>query len=247
MAASQTFETPFVEEIDLGGPVVKFFCPNKRSASRATTVLTKKPEVTAWLDAMEPGSVLWDIGANIGAYTLYAATVKRCTVVAFEPSAANYFVINRNIELNKLQHIARALCIAVGAGLHIDHLYLSSTDYAEAFSNFGGAVDFQGNSFDATYRQGCVSFSLDDLVKTDLPFPNYIKVDVDGLESDIVEAGTGVLSDTRLQSVIVELDVGRPKLVEKAIATLRRCGLAMEGSTEPLRGRLVINAAFRRI
>ena len=34
---------------------------------------TREPETLVWIDSFAHGEVLWDIGANVGAYTLYAA------------------------------------------------------------------------------------------------------------------------------------------------------------------------------
>jgi hypothetical protein len=41
---------------------------------RARTIMTKEPGSLEWIDTMVPGSVFWDIGANVGVLTLYAAT-----------------------------------------------------------------------------------------------------------------------------------------------------------------------------
>ena len=35
--------------------------------------MSKEPDSLKWIDRMEPGSIFWDIGANIGTLTLYAA------------------------------------------------------------------------------------------------------------------------------------------------------------------------------
>jgi len=40
---------------------------------RARAIMTKEPGSLEWIDSMVPGSVFWDIGANIGVLTLYAA------------------------------------------------------------------------------------------------------------------------------------------------------------------------------
>ena len=52
---------------------ISFLNHSRRSFGRARTILTKEPDSMAWIDAMRPGSVFWDIGANVGVLTLYAA------------------------------------------------------------------------------------------------------------------------------------------------------------------------------
>ena len=46
------------------------------------------------------GDVFWDIGANVGAYSLIAARVTKATVLAFEPSAQTFSLLVKNVELN---------------------------------------------------------------------------------------------------------------------------------------------------
>ena len=56
-----------------------------------------------WIDDMWPGSVFWDIGANVGVLTLYAAMRGDLDVWAFEPAAVNYYNLVANCELNRVQ------------------------------------------------------------------------------------------------------------------------------------------------
>ena len=47
--------------------------PNRKTRYRAKTFSTKEPETLDWIDSFEKNSVFWDVGANIGLYSLYAA------------------------------------------------------------------------------------------------------------------------------------------------------------------------------
>ena len=91
---------PIVIQKTQFGPLA-FFCPGKLPAMRARTLFTKEPETIAWLNSFAPNDVFWDIGANVGVYSLYAA-LKGNKVWAFEPAPGNYYILSRNIELNKL-------------------------------------------------------------------------------------------------------------------------------------------------
>ena len=66
-----------------------FYAPSPLLQQRASTVLTKEPDMIQWIDGIGKSDVLWDIGANVGTFSLYAAARAQCTVLAFEPSAAN--------------------------------------------------------------------------------------------------------------------------------------------------------------
>ena len=46
-----------------------------------------------------------DVGANIGAYSILAASQIGCKTIAFEPSEKNYSILMSNIHLNNFQDI----------------------------------------------------------------------------------------------------------------------------------------------
>lgn len=70
---------------------IKFYCPNNLSLWRAETLLTKEPETIEWINSFGEGCVFWDIGANVGIYSMYAALKTKANVLAFEPAASNYY------------------------------------------------------------------------------------------------------------------------------------------------------------
>ena len=66
----------------------------------------KEPETIEWIDSFDQSKkiIFWDIGANIGIYSVYAATkFNNIEVVSFEPSTSNLRVLSRNISINNLQ------------------------------------------------------------------------------------------------------------------------------------------------
>lgn len=81
---------------------------------RYETFWDKEPETIAWIDDMQPGEVLYDVGANIGIYTLYAAS-RGVQVVAFEPVLENYVRLVQNIELNGFKNVVPIYAAAGGS------------------------------------------------------------------------------------------------------------------------------------
>jgi len=77
----------------------EFYCPTFYECWLAENYFLKDPETMAWIDSFHQHSVFWDFGANIGAYSIYAAK-KGHSVVCFEPSDREYEILKRNIELN---------------------------------------------------------------------------------------------------------------------------------------------------
>jgi len=80
--------------------------------SLALSYLTYEPEITELIDKyVTSGSIVVDVGANIGYHTVFAS--KRAKkVVAFEPEPNNYALLKKNIEANSCENVT-----AVNSGL----------------------------------------------------------------------------------------------------------------------------------
>jgi len=191
---------------------------------RADTYATKEPETLEWIQRFfRPEDVIYDIGANIGLYSLFAAKHlrSRCKIYAFEPEALNYAKLNKNIYTNGLSGCVVPCCLAVDDKLSFDLFYLHPNVFAveklgeglvagSALHAFGNSKDHEGRPFEAVHRQGMFGASLDYLVENmGLDLPNHIKIDVDGNEEKIVEGGERTLDNPRLKSVLVEISTRR--------------------------------------
>ena len=181
-------EVPILDkETPLGQ--LKFWSFGSTSEFRVRTLLTKEPETIAWIESFKFDGIFWDIGANIGSYTLYAA-LKLKKVVAFEPSAFNYFLLNKNISLNGLDTNIDTFNIAFSNKTGLDDFYLSSVESAGAANSFAVKEDAYGDAMNVVYRQSCLGFTIDDFISQyNLSTPNYIKIDVDGIEPLILRGG----------------------------------------------------------
>ena len=188
------------------GHELRFVCPNRLTRWRVETLATKEPETLAWIRGFAPGAILWDVGANIGLYSLYAARARGCRVMAFEPAPANFAVLAKNVEINGLEDAVSALPIALGHSTRLDALHMAETEPGVAFAVFGG------NAAAAKANPACLGYSIDRFIDDFAPpFPEHIKIDVDGLEQDIVRGAQRTLADARVKSVSIELDDGRPQ------------------------------------
>lgn len=182
------------------------FClPNRHCEWRVTTMYTKEEDTVAWIRAMKAGETFYDIGANIGLYTLLAAK-QGLAVFAFEPESQNFGVLIRNLAMNKLtksQAVAFPFCISDEQ--RIDTLRLSSLIAGGSCHSFASNENFKREEKQWAYEQGSVSFSLDSLVfECGLPQPTHIKIDVDGFEDKVLKGASRVLGHA--QSVLVEMD-----------------------------------------
>lgn len=217
-----------IKEIDTERGTVRFYCLDSLPLWRAETLLTKEPETIEWIDTMDDGDVLFDIGANVGVYTLYAAINRKVKVLAFEPLAANYYLINRNIEENDLSDVATAYCMALNDNDMISSLHIQNTGFGSAVSSFDEPIDHNGDRFTAKFKQGMVGMSLDSFIAKFQPaFPSHIKIDVDGIEDKIIKGAKKTLADARLKSVSIELDENRPEYTGAVLDEISAAGFRL--------------------
>ncbi|MBF0479335.1 MAG: FkbM family methyltransferase [Candidatus Omnitrophica bacterium] len=194
-----------------------FSCPNSTTRWRMDTYFSKEPATIEWLDSMKPGEVFFNIGANIGLYSIYAAK-QGVKVIAFEPESQNYALLNKNIFLNQCADSVTALNIALAREETLGYLYMPSFEAGAALNQFNQQIDEQGKTFSPVYKQGMISMTLDNFVNRYQLTPDHIKIDVDGIEEDIIQGAAQVLKNTRLKSLLVEINeslAGHQALIKK--------------------------------
>ena len=215
----------------------------RRERERVDAYLTKEPGTLDWIDGVvKSGDVFFDVGANIGQYGLYAAlkTGGMLTVRCFEPEAANYEALNRNITLNALSGSTTAYLVALSDEMKLGAMHLSGA--AEA----GGALhqlDRMAEN-DSGRTQGVVAIALDMLIyELGLPCPTHMKVDVDGHEESIVRGAGRLLADVRLQSVLIEVNEGDDAIRQAFLSN----GFTVEDERSSAVGSASVNVVFQRL
>ncbi len=202
-----------------------------RVLKRIHTYSIKEPDTLDWLDNIRPGACYFDIGANIGQYSLYPAVKfgHDVRIFAFEPQSNNYYALNRNIYLNDLKELITAYCVAIGGENGFNKLYIPKFIPGGNRSQFG-QESIEAMRKPASHVQGMFGVTLDDLCgKWGFPYPNYIKIDVDGIEIPILKAAAGVLKHPDLQSVIIEL--GTEAEQQEATSIMKQAGLKLVAKT----------------
>lgn len=170
----------------------------------------KEPETVEWIETFfKPGDVFFDIGANVGAYSLVAA--KFCKgdikVFSFEPGFMTFPQLCKNVIVNNCQDCIVPLQIALSEETTLEIFNYNNLITGGALHTLGEAIDFKGDTFSPTVRQSVLAYKLDDLVKHfPIPTPNHIKLDVDGIEFGILRGAQDTLSNPSLKSVILELE-----------------------------------------
>ena len=214
---------------------------------RAKLSYTREKVTMDWINnCISADDVVYDIGANVGAYSLLIGKkIGRGNgkVLAFEPESANFFSLNRNILLNGLSGKVIPYATAFGDKARAGEFYLSSTVPGSAMHGVD-RPESDGVKFDAKHVQGIYVVSVDEFVRGGaVPAPNHIKIDVDGSELSIVSSMPHLLADPKLRTIMIEIaeDVSKGRIEQ----TLLNAGF-VEREREKWDGKNVYNILYAR-
>jgi FkbM family methyltransferase len=176
---------------------VAFICDDPWEKMRALSLDTKEPGTIAWLRAtLKPGDVFYDIGANIGCYSLVAAQLVGPTghVYAFEPHVFNAASLLRNIQVNGMQEVITVVTTPLDDDASMQPFHYTSLRPGSSGHQFGtvGAVSV----LSASIRLGALG---------DVRRPDVIKIDVDGNELRVLRGLAFAMPLERPRSVQVEM------------------------------------------
>jgi FkbM family methyltransferase len=216
-----------VGEVEHQGFKLTFSTANALNKFRVDTFSTKEPETLQWIDAIPRGSVVWDVGANVGLYACYAARARGCRVFAFEPSVFNLEALARNIFLNRLTEQITVVPLPLSDQLAVSNLSLTSTEWGAAMSTFGQTYGHDGETIQKVFEFSTIGLSMVDAVDLlKIPYPEYIKIDVDGIEHLILKGGVAILR--RAKGVLVEINDRFAFQADSASQYLREAGLSLK-------------------
>jgi len=215
------------QEVEHQGLSLIFSIPNALTKFRADTFSTKEPETLEWIDSMPQGSVVWDIGANVGLYSCYAAKRRGCTVFAFEPSVFNLELLARNIFVNGLTKLVTIIPLSLSDRLAVSKLNMTMTDWGGALSTFNNSYGYDGKPLCKIFDFSTIGLPMNKVTELlEIPKPDYIKMDVDGTEHLILKGGAAVLQD--VQSVLIEINDDFQQQREDATHYLIAAGLQLK-------------------
>jgi FkbM family methyltransferase len=143
------------------------------------------------LDLLQPGHVFFDVGANVGYYSMLAA--RRCgprgSVVAIEPSPRNVAFLYRHVHLNRLSTIEiLPLAVAESLGLEV----FSAGNNCAVGHLTGAASEVVDNAHRSTCTVAATT-SLDFLSERLGLHPDVVKIDVEGAELRVLKGAERIL------------------------------------------------------
>jgi FkbM family methyltransferase len=147
------------------------------------------------LHLLHPGDTFFDIGANVGSYTLLASGVRQAKSVAFEPVKSTFDILTRNIDLNHLQDKVSAINSAAGA--------------TEGMITFTSDEDTTNhviteNEVNTPNLVNVRVLTIDSLAGSSPPI--LAKIDVEGYETEVLKGMRNTLSLPDLKAIIIELN-----------------------------------------
>ncbi len=200
----------------------------------------KEPFTVEWIRQMAHKGVFYDIGANVGSYSLIAASLMSGddVIVAFEPVYFNFYRLNENIIMNKYCNRIIPLNLGLTSRNAVEKIYLKDLDFGVTNRALGTERS------DLFTRTLCMT--LDAIVKTGaVPFPQHIKIDVDGDELAVLEGGRETFYDNRLRSVMIEVNDSDQEQTSKIYEFLSASGLKLFEKNQ-LRSKNMSNDLFIR-
>lgn len=157
----------------------------------------------AMADALRPGEVAWDVGANKGYYTLRFSSIVGATgtVVAFEPVPACHRVLVDTVQG----------CTNV----RIVHAGLSDKSGVMSFDLGDGSNDTTARIVDDSAKAATTNllqlpvYTAEEAARTlDLPAPNFVKIDVEGFELDVLRGMKPLVAQASCRNVFIEVHFG---------------------------------------
>lgn len=227
-----------VKRVSIHGTPMVFDANEELHLLRAEWLKTKEPETLDWIDSFGAKEVMYDIGANIGVFSVYAALRRDCDVYAFEPEAKNYACLCKNLYLNGLGRRVTALNLGLHDRTAIEFLQLHGMESGAALHSLGEPVDWRKERFQPKFEQSVMAFALDEFIERfGIPLPNHVKLDVDGNEPKIIAGGRRTFSNPALKSLLIEMYENDRAL----IGLIEACGLTRDSRYQD-----TYNAVFRR-
>src|SRR5215217_4067112 len=182
----------------------EFYCRNNKDDFQIMTF--HEDDIIEHNFTPKNGDIVIDVGAHIGPYTLKASKLVGLNgkVVAIEAAPENFDILNRNIQLNKLTNVI-ALNYAAYSKEDKIRLYLlkgkesSYTKYNTVMTDRAGNekrfVEVQANTLDYLLQSNGIKHEQ----------VNWIKIDVEGAEFDVLKGAKNILSKSGNISLLIEI------------------------------------------
>ena len=148
-------------------------------------------EMSFLLHYLKSNDLFIDIGANVGAYTVLASGEIKATSIAIEPIPITFSRLKDNLVINDISNRVTALNIGLGKEINT----MKFTDTFDTVNHV--AVEGEQDVIDVPVK------TLDSITEA---IPNFLKIDVEGFETEVLLGASRVLSSPELNTLVIELN-----------------------------------------
>ena len=172
-------------------------------------VMTKHEEEIIGIFRPKEGDIVVDIGAHMGRYTIPSAKSVGVSgkVIAVEAHPYNFGILQHNLKLNKLTNV-RSLNSAVYSKKANLKLYLPDEDLGYTMHH-SVMTNYLSTKYNNEIERKYVEVeadTLDNLLKSSgITTVNWIKIDVEGAEYEVLKGAREILSTNKPISILVEV------------------------------------------
>jgi FkbM family methyltransferase len=207
-----------------------FHTPNAVCRWRAESFSTKESETREWIEYYGGQGAFFDVGANVGLYSLYYGKLVADQVYSFEPSLFNLRLLAKNIYVNSMSERINVVPIPLSSKNQIFELLMSNVQEGGAMTSFGVSFGHDGKILDEHMVYRMPSLTLDTILASGMISepPSLIKIDVDGIEHLILHGAQSTLRAPRLQPVLVEVNDEFHELASKVAQHLTEAGFQLK-------------------
>ncbi len=144
------------------------------------------------LHFLRAGDQFVDVGANVGGYTILAASEVGAQTIAIEPIPDTFQQLCQTVALNEASEKVQTLNIGLGAKREVLHFTnnLDTTNHVVQ-SRSDHTIEVEVRTFDET---------------VDMTRPSLVKIDVEGFETEVLKGMSTSLNHANLQGIIIELN-----------------------------------------
>lgn len=209
------------------GPLKGFIWSTSSNYDYLTGEYEDPDVLQAFFSWLQPDSVFYDLGANVGYYAFLAEQrITSGMIYSFEPIPRNIEMFNKHIALNKDKIKTERISLHPFA--------ISDSEKEVLFSNDDSAIE--GNTYvkdTSRFRNAgnimkIKSYSIDGLVEKGFKPPDVIKIDVEGAEYDVLKGAINTLRSRKPNILLATHDCHLPGVKDKCIELLQSLGYNLQ-------------------
>jgi len=204
-------------------------CTNPITYFRWYLFPRKEREVREYINQyVKDGDVFFDIGANVGVFTVYCACrYPHTRVYSFEPEHSNLSLLKDNVLFNRL--MGRVTITSIGVSDFVGLSFLNIQDTAPgaaAHTEHRVPISVTDEGYRVVWQEGIACSTVDALSEHLKVVPNALKIDTDGNEDKILKGASRTLTNPALRSLTLEMP-SEPSKMDFCVQTLTQAGFVL--------------------